>query len=88
MNTGQRNIRSTSRSTSRSSMLLDKKSGHSKICTNIDSTTLARYIEAVKNAPSINEEKAVSIKKLIQEGKYMSDRLLEKIAENLSNKIK
>ena len=88
MNTGQSNVCNNSSSTSHSIKLMEDQSSRSKISSSISSTTLARFIEAVKNAPSIHPQKVALIKKQVYNGEYLTDNMLDKMAENLMEKLK
>ncbi len=67
---------------------MEDQSSRSKISSSISSTTLARFIEAVKNAPSIHPQKVALIKKQVCNGEYLTDNMLDKMAENLMEKLK
>ena len=67
---------------------MEDQSSRSKISSSISSTTLARFIEAVKNAPSIHPQKVALIKKQVYNGEYLTDNMLDKMAENLMEKLK
>lgn len=88
MNTGQSNTCINSRTNGHSIKLSDNKSSRSKISSNLSSTTLAKFIEAVKNAPSIHPEKVALIKKQVTSGGYLTGKTLEKMAEALIEKFK
>lgn len=88
MNTGQSNVCNNTHSISHSIKLSNGKSSRSKTDSNLSPTTLARFIEAVKNAPSIHPEKAALIKKQVRNGEYLSGDTLEKMAEALVKKFK
>lgn len=88
MNTSQSNVCSNINSINHSIKLSNGKSSRSKIDSNLSSTTLARFIEAVKNAPSIHPKKAALIKKQVRNGEYLSGDTLDKMAEVLVQKFK
>jgi len=88
MNTGQSNVCNNTHSISSSIKLSNDKSSRSKKNSNLSQTTLARFIEAVKNAPSIHPQKVALIKKQVYNGEYLTDNMLDKMAENLMDKLK
>ncbi len=88
MNTGQSNVCNNTHSISRSIKLSNDKSSCSKKNSNLSQTTLARFIEAVKNAPSIHPEKADLIKKQVRKGEYLTGEMLDKMTEALVKKFK
>jgi len=88
MNTGQSNVCNNTHSISHSIKLYSDKSSRSKTGSNLSPTTLARFIEAVKNAPSIHPKKAALIKKQVRNGEYLSGDTLDKMAEVLVQKFK
>jgi len=73
----QSNVHTTSHAFSRST----------KNCTfntKIDSIAFKEYVDLVKNAPSIHEEKVALLKEKIGKGNYLSENLLGRMAEKLT----
>lgn len=52
--------------------------------TKIGSTAFKEYIDLVKNAPSVHEEKVALLKEQIRQGKYLTGDLLARIAEKFT----
>lgn len=81
----QRNGCTMDGSTSRS-MSLDK-AGHSTKHSTIDYTTLKKYVQMVKDAPSLNEEKIALIKQKMEKGTYPGKDLVSLVAGALAAKM-
>jgi len=82
----QRNSCTKTRTTSRS-ISLDTKASHSTSNTIIDTTTLKKYVQMVKDAPSINEEKIALIKKRVKEGTYLNSAMINEMVSDISSRI-
>ncbi len=82
----QRNSCTKTRSTSRN-ISLDTKASHSTSNNIIDTTTLKKYVQMVKDAPSINEEKIALIKKRIEERTYLNSAIINEMVSEISARI-